>query len=121
MSCKGQVQKIEAWFKTQGIFSEDQRKELAQENKNSPVGAPQASSSKNLHQKVTKKGKKAPKNNQKRKKKAKEKGNPNPQNSRFTKEKTAMENVFNMERSLMEFKNKEEERMNQSLPKKQTS
>ncbi|MBW0566794.1 hypothetical protein O181_106509 [Austropuccinia psidii MF-1] len=34
------------------------------------------------------------------------------------KEKTAMKNVFNMERTLMKLKNKEEERLSQSFPKK---
>ncbi|MBW0531611.1 hypothetical protein O181_071326 [Austropuccinia psidii MF-1] len=56
----------------------------------------------------------------------KEKGKANPkwnkpyqQNYRIPKKvKTAMENVFNMARTLMEFKNKEEERLNQSFPKK---
>ncbi|MBW0501721.1 hypothetical protein O181_041436 [Austropuccinia psidii MF-1] len=36
------------------------------------------------------------------------------------KEKTAMDNVFNMARTLMELKNKQEERLNQSFPKKYT-
>ncbi|MBW0534390.1 hypothetical protein O181_074105 [Austropuccinia psidii MF-1] len=53
--------------------------------------------------------------------KAKPKWNkPYLQNSRIPKkEKTAiLDNVFNMARTLMEFKNKEEERLNQSFPKK---
>ncbi|MBW0497420.1 hypothetical protein O181_037135 [Austropuccinia psidii MF-1] len=45
MSCKGQVQKIQAWLKNQSILSEDQKKKLAQGKDNSPVEAPQASKS----------------------------------------------------------------------------
>ncbi|MBW0503754.1 hypothetical protein O181_043469 [Austropuccinia psidii MF-1] len=54
MSCKGQVQQIKAWWKNQSMFSEDQKKKLAQGKDNSPVEAPQASTS-------TKKGKATPK------------------------------------------------------------
>ncbi|MBW0585268.1 hypothetical protein O181_124983 [Austropuccinia psidii MF-1] len=100
------------------MFPEDQKKNLAQGNYNSPVEAPQASTSKNLPQQVPKKGKKTPKNNQKGK--ANPRWNkPYPENYRIPKkEKAAMDNLFNMARSLMECKNKEEERMIQSFPKK---
>ncbi|MBW0553781.1 hypothetical protein O181_093496 [Austropuccinia psidii MF-1] len=126
MSCKGQVQKIEAWLKNQSILSEDQKKKLAPGKENSPVEAPQASTSKNPPQQVPKKPKQAPKTNQKGKQKAKGKAKPKwnkhyPHNYRIPKkEKTAMENVFNMARTLMEYKNKEEERLKQSFPKKWT-
>ncbi|MBW0554450.1 hypothetical protein O181_094165 [Austropuccinia psidii MF-1] len=85
-----------------------------------PSGSSQASTSKSPPQHVPKKPKQAPNTNQKGKKKAKPKWNkPYPQNYRIPKkEKTAMENVFNMARTLMEFKNKEEERLNQSFPNK---
>ncbi|MBW0542236.1 hypothetical protein O181_081951 [Austropuccinia psidii MF-1] len=89
----------------------------------SPVEAPQASTSKSPPQQVPNKDKKAPKSNQKGKPKAKGKAKskwnkPYPQNYRIPKkEKTALDNVFNMERDLMEFKNKEEI-LNQSFPKK---
>ncbi|MBW0524894.1 hypothetical protein O181_064609 [Austropuccinia psidii MF-1] len=96
MYCKGQVQQIKALLKNQSILSEDQNKELAQGKDNSPVEAPQASTSNNLPKKVPKKENHAPKNNQKGKKKAKSKWNkPYPQNYRIPKrEKTAMDNVF---------------------------
>ncbi|MBW0582760.1 hypothetical protein O181_122475 [Austropuccinia psidii MF-1] len=42
----------------------------------------------------------------------------NPKERKDSQEKTAMDNVFNMVRTLMEFKNKEEEILNQSFPKK---
>ncbi|MBW0544464.1 hypothetical protein O181_084179 [Austropuccinia psidii MF-1] len=89
-----------------------------------PSGCSQASKSKNMPQKVSNKPKKTPKTNQKGKQKAKGKAKPKwekPYLQNFKipkKEKTAMENVFNMARTLMEFKNKEEERLSQSFPKK---
>ncbi|MBW0591327.1 hypothetical protein O181_131042 [Austropuccinia psidii MF-1] len=106
------------------MLSEDQKKKLAQGKENNPVEAPQASTRKKPPQKVPRKPKQAPKTNQKGKQKAKGKENPKwnkpyPQNYRIPKkEKTAMDNVFNMARTLMEFKNKEEESLRQSLPKK---
>ncbi|MBW0510268.1 hypothetical protein O181_049983 [Austropuccinia psidii MF-1] len=54
MSCKGQVQEMKALFKNQSMFSEDQKKKLAQGEENSPVEAPQASTSKILPPQVPK-------------------------------------------------------------------
>ncbi|MBW0559371.1 hypothetical protein O181_099086 [Austropuccinia psidii MF-1] len=71
MSCKGQFQQIKAWLKNQSMLSEDQKKKLAQGKDNTPVKAPQASTSKNLPQPVPNKPKKAPKTNQKGKAKFK--------------------------------------------------
>ncbi|MBW0514560.1 hypothetical protein O181_054275 [Austropuccinia psidii MF-1] len=45
ISCKGQVQKIKAWFKNQIALSEDQKKEFAQKKDNRPVEALKASTS----------------------------------------------------------------------------
>ncbi|MBW0509534.1 hypothetical protein O181_049249 [Austropuccinia psidii MF-1] len=70
MSCKGQVQQLKAWLKNQSMLSDDQKKKLAQGKENSPVEAPQASTSKNGPQQVPNKPKKPPKTNQKGKKKA---------------------------------------------------
>ncbi|MBW0590428.1 hypothetical protein O181_130143 [Austropuccinia psidii MF-1] len=123
MSCKGQVQQIKAWFKNQIMLSEDQKK-LAQGKDNTPVQAPQASTRKNLPHQAPNKPKQPPKTNQKGKQKAKGKANtkwnkPYPQNYRMPKkEKTGMDNVFNMARTLMEFKTKEDERLNQYFPNK---
>ncbi|MBW0570383.1 hypothetical protein O181_110098 [Austropuccinia psidii MF-1] len=92
------------------LSSKNQKKKLAQGKYNSPVEAPQASTSKNTPQQVPNKDKKNPKNNQKGKQKAKGKAKskwtkPNPQNHRITKkEKKAMDNAFNMERTLIELK-----------------
>ncbi|MBW0580179.1 hypothetical protein O181_119894 [Austropuccinia psidii MF-1] len=120
ISCKGQVQWIKAWLKNKRMLSEDQKKKLDQVKDNNPVEAPQASTSQNPPQQVPKKGKKTPENSHKGKQKEKPKWNkPYPQNYRIPKkEETAMENVFNMARTLMDFKNKDEERMDQSFPKK---
>ncbi|MBW0590190.1 hypothetical protein O181_129905 [Austropuccinia psidii MF-1] len=117
MSCNGKVQQIKAWLKIQRMLSENQKK-LAQRKDNTPVEAPQASTSKNWPQPVPKKPKKTPKTNQKGKTKPKW-NKPYHQNYRIpNKEKTAVDNVFNMARTLMELKNKEEGILNQSFPKK---
>ncbi|MBW0583619.1 hypothetical protein O181_123334, partial [Austropuccinia psidii MF-1] len=110
ISCKGKVQQIKAWLKNQSILSEDQKKKLDQGKDKSPVEAPQSSARKNWPQQVPNKDKQTPKSNQKEKRKAKGKAKskwnkPYPQSFRIPKnKKTAMDNVFNMERTLMEFK-----------------
>ncbi|MBW0587767.1 hypothetical protein O181_127482, partial [Austropuccinia psidii MF-1] len=124
MSCKGKVQQIKYWLRNQSMFSEDQKKKLAKGKENRPVEATQASTSKNMPQQVSNKAKRTPKTNQKGNQKAKGKENHKwnkayPQNYRIPKkEKTAMDNVFNMARTLMELRYKEEEILNQSFPKK---
>ncbi|MBW0560897.1 hypothetical protein O181_100612 [Austropuccinia psidii MF-1] len=114
------VQQIKAGLKNQSILSEDKKKKLAEGKDNSPVEAPQASTRKNPPPQVPENGKQAPKSNQKGKKKANSKWNkPYQQNYRTPKkERKAMETVFNMERTFMEFKNKEYEIINHSFPKK---
>ncbi|MBW0467202.1 hypothetical protein O181_006917 [Austropuccinia psidii MF-1] len=105
MSCKVQVQNIKDWMQNKSILSEDQKKELAQKKDNSSVKDPQASTS-------AKKRKEKPK--------GKEQVNsalPS-ELQKSKKEKKAMENVFNTARTLIKFKNKEEERINQYFPKK---
>ncbi|MBW0590224.1 hypothetical protein O181_129939 [Austropuccinia psidii MF-1] len=98
------------WLKNQCMLSEHQKKKLAQGKDNKPVEAHQASTRKDPPQQVPNKPKQTPKTNQKGKKKTKPKWNkPSPQNYRIPKkEKTAMDDVFNMARALMELKNKEE-------------
>ncbi|MBW0541285.1 hypothetical protein O181_081000 [Austropuccinia psidii MF-1] len=107
-----------ACLKGKGNFSENKKKELAEKKAKSPVEAPEDSKCKNMPYQVPDRGKKAPKSNKKGK--AKYKWNkPQPQNYRTpNKETKAMDNVFNMARTLMEFKNKEEERINQYFTKK---
>ncbi|MBW0475891.1 hypothetical protein O181_015606 [Austropuccinia psidii MF-1] len=118
MFCKRTSPKDERLVEKPKNFSEDQKKELAQKKENSSVEASQAFKRKNLPQRAPKKDKQAPKSNQKGKKKEKGKAKykwnkPDPQKSRIPKEeKTAMENVFKLARTFLEFKNKEEERLN---------
>ncbi|MBW0587777.1 hypothetical protein O181_127492 [Austropuccinia psidii MF-1] len=113
---QGKSLKYKSLVKKSKPLSEDQKKELSQKKEKSPVEAPQAPTSKNKPQKVQKKDKKTSKRNkkgkQKTKGKAKSKWNkPYPQNYRIPKkEKTAMDNVFNMARTLMDFLSKEEEK-----------
>ncbi|MBW0575952.1 hypothetical protein O181_115667 [Austropuccinia psidii MF-1] len=114
------------WLKNQSMLSEDQKKKLSQGKDKRSVESPQASKSKSPPQQVPNKDKPIPKINQKGTQKEKVKAKPKwnklyPQNYRNPKkENTATDNVFNMARNLMEFKNKEEERLNQSFPKKYT-
>ncbi|MBW0583865.1 hypothetical protein O181_123580 [Austropuccinia psidii MF-1] len=79
-------------------FIRGPEEEVGPRQGNSPVEAPQASTSKNTPQQVRNKPKKTPKPNQKGKQKGKPKWNqPYLQNYRIPKkEKTAMDNVFNM-------------------------
>ncbi|MBW0562876.1 hypothetical protein O181_102591 [Austropuccinia psidii MF-1] len=100
------------------------------EEKVCPRKAKQTSgSSPSLHKqnsasKSAKEAQENPKDQPEGKEKGKGKGKPKwnkpyMQNYRIPKkENTAMDNVFNMARTLMEFKNKEEERLNQSFPNK---
>ncbi|MBW0506271.1 hypothetical protein O181_045986 [Austropuccinia psidii MF-1] len=90
MSRKGQVQQIKAWLKNQISFPEDQKNKLAQGKDNSPVEAPQASTSNNLPQQVPNKDNQAPKSNQKGKEKAKGNANSTWNKPYPKREKTAM-------------------------------
>ncbi|MBW0510977.1 hypothetical protein O181_050692, partial [Austropuccinia psidii MF-1] len=98
--------------------------EVGPGKENSPVEAPQASTSKDPPQQVPKKPKKTSEINQKGKQKAQGKAKPKwnmsyLQNYRIPKkENTGMDNVFSMARILMEFTNKKEEILSQSFPKK---
>ncbi|MBW0523549.1 hypothetical protein O181_063264 [Austropuccinia psidii MF-1] len=65
ISFKGQVPQIKAWFEKQSMLSEDQKMKLAHSKENSPVEAPQASTSKRLPQQVPNKPKQTPKTNHK--------------------------------------------------------
>ncbi|MBW0586099.1 hypothetical protein O181_125814 [Austropuccinia psidii MF-1] len=114
MSFKGQVQKIKALLEKPKAFCQRTRRKSWTKRRTT------AQFKLLKPPKVLCKGNKSPKSN----KKGKEKPKCNktyPQNYEIlNKEKTAMDNVFNTERTLMEFKNKEEKRMNRFFPKKQT-
>ncbi|MBW0509869.1 hypothetical protein O181_049584 [Austropuccinia psidii MF-1] len=107
MSCKGQFHQIKAWFKTQCMLSEDEKKNLDQGKENSPVEAPEASTSKNLPQQAPNKGKQAPKRNHKGKANPKW-SKPYPQNYTIPKkEKKAIDNVLNISEILEKLNNSE--------------
>ncbi|MBW0527229.1 hypothetical protein O181_066944 [Austropuccinia psidii MF-1] len=74
MSCKGKVQQIRAWLKNQSILSEDQKRKLAQGKYNSPVEAPQASTSKKHSSKSAKQRQANPKEQSEGQAKGKVKG-----------------------------------------------
>ncbi|MBW0590690.1 hypothetical protein O181_130405 [Austropuccinia psidii MF-1] len=116
--CKDKVEKIKNGFKSQSFLSSDQKKEFEMTPvvSTSSKPAPEASREK---PKGPQKKEKGPKNHQE-----KGKGNANwhrpyPQVYWIPKfEPSAVDSVFNMARTLMEFTAKEQERMNRALPPK---
>ncbi|MBW0531129.1 hypothetical protein O181_070844 [Austropuccinia psidii MF-1] len=115
LSCKDKVKKIKNWLKNQSLLSLDQKKELEM----SPdLGeGPVVSTSSKEKPKGPQKKKKGPKNHQ-----GKGKGKANwhrlyPQGYKIPQlEPSAMDSVFNMARTLMEFTSKEQERINRTFP-----
>ncbi|MBW0534376.1 hypothetical protein O181_074091 [Austropuccinia psidii MF-1] len=121
LSCKDKVKKIKNWLKNQSLLSLDQKKELemtpALEEglvvSTSSKRAPETSKEKPKGPQEKKKG---AKNHQG---KGKGKANwhrPYPQGYRIPKlEPSAMDSVFNMPRTLMEFTAKDQESMNRTF------
>ncbi|MBW0478135.1 hypothetical protein O181_017850 [Austropuccinia psidii MF-1] len=122
-SCKYKVKKIKNWLKNKSILSIDQKRKLEMTSALETEG-PVASTSSKPDQEVSKdkpkvapKKQKGPKNH-----KGKGKGKANwhrnyPPGYRIPKlEPSAVDIVFNMARTLMEFTAKEEERMNRTFP-----
>ncbi|MBW0582777.1 hypothetical protein O181_122492 [Austropuccinia psidii MF-1] len=122
LSCKDKIKKIKNWLKNQSLLSLDQKKELemtpALEEclvvSTSSKPAPETSKEK---PKGPQEKKKAAKSHQG---KGKGKANwhrPYPQGYRIPKlEPSAINSVFNMPRTLMEFTAKDQERMNRLFP-----
>ncbi|MBW0520686.1 hypothetical protein O181_060401 [Austropuccinia psidii MF-1] len=120
-----QSQKIKNWLKNQPLLSIDQKKELEMTPALETEGPVVSTSSKPAPEvskdkpKGPQKKQKGPKNHQG---KGKGKANwhrPNPQGYRFPKlESSAVDSVFNMARTVMEFTAKEKERMNRTFPHK---
>ncbi|MBW0508045.1 hypothetical protein O181_047760 [Austropuccinia psidii MF-1] len=122
--CKDKVKKIKNWLKNKSLLSVDQNKELemtpaleegpAASTSSKP--APEASKGK---PKGPQKKKKGPKSH-KGKGKGKENWHrPYPQGYRIPNfDPSAMDSVFNMARTLMEFTAKEQEKMNRNFPHK---
>ncbi|MBW0562500.1 hypothetical protein O181_102215 [Austropuccinia psidii MF-1] len=124
LSCKDKVKKIKNWLENQSLLSIDQKKELEM----TPAleeEAPVASTRSKLAPEVSKdkpkgpqKKQRGPKNHQR---KGKGKANwyrPYPQGYRIPKlEPSAVDSVFNMARTLMEFTANKKERINMTFPK----
>ncbi|MBW0581134.1 hypothetical protein O181_120849 [Austropuccinia psidii MF-1] len=122
LSCKDKVKKIKNWLKNQSILSVEQKKELEMTPalEEGPVAstsskpAPETSKEKS---KEPQKKKKGPKNHQ-----GKGKGKANwhrayPQGYMIPKlEPSAVDSVFNMASTIMEFTAKEQERMKRTFP-----
>ncbi|MBW0555653.1 hypothetical protein O181_095368 [Austropuccinia psidii MF-1] len=117
LSCKEKVKKIKNWLKNQSLLSIDQKKELEMIPAFETEG-PVASTSSKPAPEVSKDKPKGPQNKKKGPKnhqgKGKGKANwhrPYPQGYRIPKlEPSAVDSVFNMARTLMEFTAKEQER-----------
>ncbi|MBW0518259.1 hypothetical protein O181_057974 [Austropuccinia psidii MF-1] len=114
LSCKDKVKKIKNWWKKQSLLSIDQKKKFEMTPALEPEG-PVASTSSKLAPEGSKDKPKGPKNHQ-------GKANwhrPSPQGYRLPKlEPSAVDSVVNMVRTLMEFTEKEQERMNRTFPHK---
>ncbi|MBW0557983.1 hypothetical protein O181_097698 [Austropuccinia psidii MF-1] len=123
LSCKDKVKKINNWLKNQSFSSIDQKKELEMTPALEKEG-PVASTSSRPAPEVSKDKPKRPQNKQRGPKNHQGKGNgkgswnrPYAQGYRIPKsEPSALESVFNMARTLMEFTTKEQERTNRTFP-----
>ncbi|MBW0502700.1 hypothetical protein O181_042415 [Austropuccinia psidii MF-1] len=122
--CKEKVKKINNWLKSQSLLSVDQKKELEitpalEEGPVASTSSKPASEESKENPKGPHKNKKVPKNHQ-----GKGKGKVTwhrhyPQGYRIPKLKpSAMNSVFNMARTLMEFTAKEQGRMERTFPHK---
>ncbi|MBW0554781.1 hypothetical protein O181_094496 [Austropuccinia psidii MF-1] len=123
--CKDKVKEIKSWLKNQIILSVDQKKELelTPALEESPVvstsSKPAPESSKEKPKGPKKKKKKGPKSHHGKGKGKENWHRPYPQGYRIPKlEPSAMDSVFNMAGTLMEFTSKEKERMNRNFPRK---
>ncbi|MBW0491427.1 hypothetical protein O181_031142 [Austropuccinia psidii MF-1] len=123
LCCKDKVKKIKNWLKNQSLLSIDQKKEL-ELTPALETEAPLVSNSSKPDPEVFKDKPKGPQKKQRGPKnhqgKGKGKANwhiPYPQGYRIPKlEPSAMDSVFNMARTLMEFIAKEQKRMNRTFP-----
>ncbi|MBW0478911.1 hypothetical protein O181_018626 [Austropuccinia psidii MF-1] len=123
--CKDKVKKIKNWLNNQSLLSIDQKKELEMTPALETEG-PVVSTSSKPDPEVSKDKCKGPQKKQKgpnnHQGKGKGKANwhrPYPQAYRITKLKpSAVDSVFNMAKTLMEFTAKDQERMNRTFPRK---
>ncbi|MBW0562084.1 hypothetical protein O181_101799 [Austropuccinia psidii MF-1] len=123
--CKDKVKKIKNLLKNQSLLSIDQKKELEM-TPALETEAPVVSTSSKPAPEVSKDKPKGPQKKQRGPKNHQDKGKgkanlhrPYRQGYRIPKlEPSAMDSVFNMARTLMEFTAKEKERMNRTFPRK---
>ncbi|MBW0533684.1 hypothetical protein O181_073399 [Austropuccinia psidii MF-1] len=124
LSCKDKVKKIKNWLKNQSLLSRDQKKEL-ETTPALETEAPVASTSSKPAPEVSKDKPQGPQKKQKGPKSYQSKGKgkanwhrPYPQGCRIPKlEPSAMDSVFDMAKTLMEFTAKEQQRMKRTFPK----
>ncbi|MBW0553058.1 hypothetical protein O181_092773 [Austropuccinia psidii MF-1] len=125
LSCKDKVKTIKNWLKNQSLLSIDQKKEVEM-TPALETEAPVASTSSKPAPEVSKDKPKGPQKKQRGPKSHQSKGKgkanwhrPYPQGYRIPKlEPSAVDSVFNMARTLMEFATKEQERMKRTFPRK---
>ncbi|MBW0536635.1 hypothetical protein O181_076350 [Austropuccinia psidii MF-1] len=122
LCCKDKVKKINNWLKSQSLLSIDQRKELEMTPALETEGRLASTSSKPAPEmskdkpKGPQKKQRDPKNHKGMGKRKANWHRPYPQGCRIPKlEPSAMDSVFNMARTFMEFTAKEKERMNRKL------
>ncbi|MBW0580740.1 hypothetical protein O181_120455 [Austropuccinia psidii MF-1] len=123
LSCKDKVKNRKNWLKNQSLLSIDQKKELKM-NPALETAGPVASTSFKPAPEVSKykpkgphKKQKGPKNHQGKGKGKSNWHRPYPQGYRIPKlEPSALNSVFNMARTLMQFTAKEQERMKRNFP-----
>ncbi|MBW0525931.1 hypothetical protein O181_065646 [Austropuccinia psidii MF-1] len=125
LSCKDKVKRIKNLLKNQSLLSIDQKKELEM-TPALETEVPVASTSSKPAPEVSKDKPKRPQKKQRGPKNHKDKGKgkvnwhrPYPQGYRIPKlEPSAVDSVFNMARTLMQFTANEQERMNSTFPHK---
>ncbi|MBW0483964.1 hypothetical protein O181_023679 [Austropuccinia psidii MF-1] len=125
LSCKEKLKKINNWLKNPTLLYIHQKKELEMtpaletEGPVASTSSKQASEVSKDKRKRPQKKKKGPKNHQGKGKGKANRNRPYPQGYRIPKlEFSAMNSVFNIARTLMEFTAKEQERMKRNFPSK---
>ncbi|MBW0567076.1 hypothetical protein O181_106791 [Austropuccinia psidii MF-1] len=122
-SCKDKIKKIKNWLKTQSLLSIDQKKELEM-TPALETEVPMASTSSKPAPEVSRDKPKGPQKKGSKKHQSRGKGKANwrrpyTQWYRIPKlEPSAVDSVFNMARTLMDLKPKQQERMNRTFPNK---
>ncbi|MBW0478367.1 hypothetical protein O181_018082 [Austropuccinia psidii MF-1] len=122
LPCKDKVKKVKSWLKNHSLLSIDQKNKLEMTpdlEKEGPVVSTSSKPASEVSQEKQKEPKKKQRGPKIHQEKGKGKANwhrPYPPGYRIPKlEPSAMDSVFNMARTLMELKAKEQERMNRTF------